>query len=97
MYLPLQDGRIDQVQPILLTELYGWSCWRFNIAVKVQQQQQEVFYTINVDPFGHRQACTHICVTGVQPVYVQLLLHCATSSRGGLLHASCDPHAALMS
>ena len=54
MHQALQDGRIDQVQPILLTELYGWSCWRFNIAVKVQQQQQEVFYTINVDPFGHR-------------------------------------------
>ncbi|DBB15612.1 TPA: hypothetical protein ACH3X3_003824 [Trebouxia sp. C0006] len=34
--------------------MYSWSCWRFNIAVKVQQQQQQLFYTINVDPFKHR-------------------------------------------
>ena len=34
--------------------MFGWACWRFNIAVQVQQQEQEVFYTINVDPRGHR-------------------------------------------
>lgn len=50
----LQDGRLEEVQPILLTEMYSWSCWRFNIAVKVQQQQQEVFYTISADPCKHR-------------------------------------------
>ena len=52
--LLLYDGRLDNIQPILLTEMYSWSCWRFNIAVKVQQQQQQLFYTINVDPFKNR-------------------------------------------
>ena len=45
---------MDNLQPVLLTELYGWACWRFNLEVKVQQQEQQVFYTINMDPFGHR-------------------------------------------
>ncbi|DBA98627.1 TPA: hypothetical protein ACH3X1_014416 [Trebouxia sp. C0004] len=54
LQLQTPDGRLENIQPILLTEMYSWSCWRFNIAVKVQQQQQEVFYTINVDPFNHR-------------------------------------------
>lgn len=50
---------MDKVQPFLLTELYGWACWRFNLEVKVQQQEQQVFYTINVDPFGHRLESHH--------------------------------------
>ncbi|KAL3136206.1 hypothetical protein ABBQ32_007220 [Trebouxia sp. C0010 RCD-2024] len=54
LQLQTVDGRVDKVQPFLLTELYGWACWRFNLEVKVQQQEQQVFYTINVDPFGHR-------------------------------------------
>ncbi len=58
MFRYMQDGQLSKVQPILLTEMHGWSCWRFNIAVKVQQQQQEVFYTISADPFGHRYAST---------------------------------------
>ena len=52
----LQDGQVAHVQPILLTELYSWCCWRFNLAVTVLQQEQEVFYTIDVDPFGKRCA-----------------------------------------
>lgn len=50
----MQDGQVEHVQPFLLTELYGWCCWRFNLAVKVLQQQQEVFYTIDADPYGKR-------------------------------------------
>lgn len=50
----VQDGQVAHIQPILLTELYGWCCWRFNLAVQVQQQEQEVFYTIDVDPLGKR-------------------------------------------
>ena len=50
----MQDGHVSHVQPILLAEMYGWSCWRFNLAVPVAQQEQEVFYTIDADPFGKR-------------------------------------------
>lgn len=60
MAVLLQDGRVDSVKPVLLTELYGWACWRFNLEVKVQQQEQQVFYTINMDPFGHRSASCYI-------------------------------------
>ena len=53
-YSALQDGRVDIIQPILLAKMFGWSCWRFNMAVQVLQEEQEVFYTIDVDPRGRR-------------------------------------------
>ena len=52
--------------------MFGWACWRFNIAVQVQQQEQEVFYTINVDPRGHRYERTaftwpkHFCNSNLE-------------------------------
>lgn len=54
--ITLQDGQVAHVKPILLTEIYGWCCWRFNLAVKALQQEQEVFYTIDADPHGKRYA-----------------------------------------
>ena len=58
--MSLQDGQIDNVQPILLTQQYGWSCWRFNQAVKEQQQQHHVYYTNSKQPSRHRsENCAH--------------------------------------
>ena len=69
----LQDGQVAHIQPILLTELYGWSCWRFNLAVQVQQQEQEVFYTIDVDPLGKR------CVMPPQASYCVAAMELCTA------------------